>query len=106
MFIESTLRFSPAVRTAMSVGEGHEYPSVIINMDFEFVGRWAEQHHISYATFADLSQKDEVASLLGNEIDRVNKLLPEHAKVKKFILLHKEFDADEAELTRTFKVRR
>jgi len=106
MFIESKLRFSPAIKTSMAVGQSHECLAVIINLDFEFVSRWAEQNRINYTTFADLSQKDEVATLVRKEIVKINKLLPEHSRVMKFILLHKEFDPDEAELTRTFKVRR
>jgi long-chain acyl-CoA synthetase len=70
------------------------------------VGKWAEDHHISYTTFVDLSQRDEVAELVRRDINRVNSYLPVPARVKKFVLMHKEFDADEAELTRTRNLRR
>jgi long-chain acyl-CoA synthetase len=70
------------------------------------VGKWAENNRIPYTTFVDLSQKKEVADLLQKDLVRVNKLLPEGARVKKFVSLHKEFDPDEAELTRTRKLRR
>ena len=78
----------------------------MINIDFENVGRWAEANHISYTTFLDISQKDEVADLLKKDISSVNRVLPEEARMKRFVCLHKEFDADEAELTRTRKIRR
>jgi long-chain acyl-CoA synthetase len=75
-------------------------------MDFTMVGKWAEKRHVAYTTFVDLSQKDEVAELIKKDIARVNGFLPAPARVKKFVLLHKEFDPDEAELTRTRKLRR
>ena len=106
IYIESKLRFSPAVKTAMAVGHGLDYVSAIINMDFDFVGRWAERNHVAYTTFADLSQKGKVGDLFRREIEKINKTIPDHAIIKKFILLHKELDPDEAELTRTWKVRR
>jgi long-chain acyl-CoA synthetase len=103
------LRFSPYIKDAVIIGsEEQEYVTGIINIDFENVGRWAESNHISYTTFLDLSQKDEVAELIKTHINGVNRVLPEEsgARVKRFVCLHKEFDADEAELTRTRKIRR
>jgi long-chain acyl-CoA synthetase len=70
------------------------------------VGKWAERHHIAYTTFVDLSQKKEVADLIRKDLERVNGYLPDTSHVQKFVLLHKEFDPDEAELTRTRKIRR
>lgn len=70
------------------------------------VSKWAERSRIPYTTFVDLSQKKEVADLVQKDLDRVNSYLPESARVRKFVLLHKEFDPDEAELTRTRKLRR
>jgi len=70
------------------------------------VGKWAERNHIPYTTFVDLSQKKEVADLVRQDLERVNGYLPEQSRVQKFVLLHKEFDPDEAELTRTRKLRR
>jgi long-chain acyl-CoA synthetase len=70
------------------------------------VGKWAERNRINYTTFVDLSQKNEVANLIQKDLERVNGYLPEQSRVKKFVLLHKEFDPDEAELTRTRKLRR
>jgi long-chain acyl-CoA synthetase len=70
------------------------------------VGKWAERHRIPYTTFVDLSQKKEIADLVRHDLERVNGFLPEQSRVQKFVLLHKEFDPDEAELTRTRKLRR
>ena len=105
-YIEGRLRFSPYIKDAMSLGEKREYIAVIIIIDFDNVGKWAEEHHINYTTFTDLSQKKEIAGLIAKDIQRVNIGFPQETKVKKFVLLHKEFDPDEEELTRTRKIRR
>ena len=105
-YIEGRLRFSPYIKDAMSLGEKREYIAVIIIIDFANVGKWAEEHHINYTTFTDLSQKQEIAFLIGQDIRRVNEGFPEETKVQKYVLLHKEFDPDEEELTRTRKLRR
>jgi long-chain acyl-CoA synthetase len=106
-YIESRLRFSPYIKDAMVVGgKDRDYVSAIINMDFAQVGKWAERSHLTYTTFVDLSQKKEVAELIQKDLKRVNSFLPESARARRFVLLHKEFDADEAELTRTRKLRR
>jgi long-chain acyl-CoA synthetase len=106
-YIEGRLRFSPYIKDAMVIGgKDREYVSAIVNIDFAMVGKWAEQHRIPYTTFVDLSQKNEVADLVRQDLERVNGYLPEPSRVRKFVLLHKEFDPDEAELTRTRKLRR
>jgi long-chain acyl-CoA synthetase len=106
-YIEGRLRFSPYVKDAMVVGgKDREFVSAIINIDFVMVGKWAERNSIPYTTFVDLSQKQEVADLIHKVLLSVNSYLPEGARVKNFVLLHKEFDPDEAELTRTRKLRR
>ena len=106
-YIEGRLRFSPYIKDAMVIGgKDKEFVSAIINMDFVMAGKWVEHHHIPYTTFVDLSQKEDVAELVQKDLVRVNGYLPEPARVKKFVLLHKEFDPDEAELTRTRKLRR
>jgi long-chain acyl-CoA synthetase len=106
-YIEGRLRFSPYIKDAMVIGgRDKDYVSAIINIDFAMVGKWAERHRIPYTTFVDLSQKSEVAALVRQDLERVNGYLPEQSRVKKFVLLHKEFDPDEAELTRTRKLRR
>ncbi|MBI4303650.1 MAG: AMP-binding protein [Chloroflexi bacterium] len=106
-YIEGRLRFSPYIKDAMVVGgKDKDFVSAIVNMDFTMVGKWAERHHLAFTTFVDLSQKNEVANLVQKDLLRVNSYLPEPARVRKFVLLHKEFDPDEAELTRTRKLRR
>jgi long-chain acyl-CoA synthetase len=106
-YIEGRLRFSPYIKDAMVIGgKDKDYVSAMINMDFTMVGKWAERERIPYTTFVDLSQKKEVADLIRHDLERVNSYLPEHSRVRKFVLLHKEFDPDEAELTRTRKIRR
>jgi long-chain acyl-CoA synthetase len=78
----------------------------MINIDMENVGRWAEKNQIVYTTYIDLAGKKEVLELIQKEIQQVNEALPEKARVQKFVLLYKELDADDEELTRTKKVRR
>jgi len=105
-WIESSLRFSPYIKDSITIGEGKEFVTAIINMDYENVGRWAERNHLTYTTFTDLSQKPEVSKLVREDIDRVNKQLTPMTRIRKYVLLHKEFDPDEADLTRTRKLRR
>ena len=106
-YVEGRLRFSPYIKDAMVIGgKDKDFVSAIINIDFGMVGKWAERNHLPYTTFVDLSQKEEVADLVRKDMLRVNGYLPEPARVQRFVLMHKEFDADEAELTRTRKIRR
>ena len=106
-YAEVRLRFSPFVKDVLVVGgEQRTYVSVLVNIDIENVGRYAEAHGIVYTTFTDLSQKEEVIKLIEKEIKKINRTLPEYSRIKRFVNLHKEFDADEAELTRTRKLRR
>jgi len=80
--------------------------TALLNIDFDNVGRGAEKEGLPYTTFVDLSQKPEVYALIRQDVERVNRVLPEAARIRRFVLLHKEFDADEGELTRTRKLRR
>lgn len=106
-FAEIRLRFCPYIKDALVVGgEDKDYVTAIINIDLDNVGRWAEARRIPYTTFTDLSQKPEVIELIKKDIQRINKFLPEWSRIRRFVNLHKEFDADEAELTRTRKLRR
>jgi long-chain acyl-CoA synthetase len=106
-YIENRLKFSPYVKDAMVVGgEERDFLFAIVNIDFDNVGRWAEKNGIPYTTFVDLSQKGEVYELIQRDVDRVNRDLPAHARLRRFSLLHKEFDPDEGELTKTRKLRR
>ena len=107
LYIENQLRFNPYIRDCMAVGgKGRPYVCVVINIDFDNVSKWAESHKLPFTTFTDLSQKIEVQDLIREAISRVNRLLPESARIRKSVNLHKEFDPDEAELTRTRKLRR
>ena len=106
-FIETRLRFSPYIKDAMILGD--EYKDAVaafINIDAETVGQWAEREGIAYTSFPDLSQKPEVCGLIQKEVDRVNHVLDPLSRVKRFVNLPKELDPDEAELTRTRKLRR
>jgi long-chain acyl-CoA synthetase len=106
-YAEIRMRFSPYIKDALVVGrEDRDYAVAIINVDYNNVGNWAERNHIAYTTFVDLSQKEGIIGLVGREIQTINGYLPDWARIRKFINLHKEFDPDEAELTRTRKVRR
>ncbi|MCK6579576.1 MAG: AMP-binding protein [Anaerolineae bacterium] len=106
-YIEGRLKFSPYIQDVMTVGGfDMHFVTAIINIDFDNVARWAEKRRVAFTTFVDLSQKQEVYDLIKKEVERVNRTLPEAARIRKFVILHKAFDADEAELTRTRKLRR
>jgi long-chain acyl-CoA synthetase len=106
-YIEGSLRFSPYIQEAVAVGgTQRDHVTAILNIDFNNVGRWAEKHRVPYTTYVDLSQKEEIAQLIRKDVERVNKLLPKEVRIRRFALLHKEIDPDEAELTRTRKLRR
>jgi long-chain acyl-CoA synthetase len=106
-FIESRLKSSPYIKDAwVLAGPEKAFASAIIIINYDNVSRWAGQRRVAYTTFADLSQKPEVYGLVKTDIDRINKDLPPSARVKKYVNLHKEFDPDEGELTRTRKLRK
>jgi len=106
-FIENKLKFSHYVEEAVVFG-GVDRPHVaaMIAIDMETVGAWAERKKLSYTTYTDLTQKPEVYALVAEAVARANDDLPEAIRVKRFVLLHKQLDADDEELTRTRKVRR
>jgi long-chain acyl-CoA synthetase len=106
-FLESRLRFSPYIKDAwVLAGPKGAYVSAIIIINYNNVSRWAGQNRVAYTSFAELSQTPQVYELVRQDIDRVNHTLPPGSKVKKYVNLHKEFDPDEAELTRTRKLRK
>jgi long-chain acyl-CoA synthetase len=78
----------------------------MICIDYKHAGKWAEDHRIIYTTYSDLACKEEVYDLIEREVVRVNATLPEKARIQKFLLLYKELDPDDEELTRTKKIRR
>jgi long-chain acyl-CoA synthetase len=105
-FIENRLKFSPYVKEAVVVGKDRPYLTAMLCIDMGVVGKWAEKNKLSYTTYTDLSAKPEVYDLVQREVDEVNRTLPGAARIRKFVLLYKELDADDEELTRTRKVRR
>jgi long-chain acyl-CoA synthetase len=104
--IENKLKFSMYISEAVVVGKDRPYVAAMINMDMATAGKWAEGRKITYTTYTDLSQKDDVYELIAGEIARMNRNLPKAAQVRRFVMLHKELDADDEEMTRTRKVRR
>ncbi|MFQ5613205.1 MAG: AMP-dependent synthetase/ligase [Anaerolineae bacterium] len=106
-YIEGRLKFSPFISQAMTIGDKSQtFVTAMITIDFENVGRWAEKQGLTYTTYTDLAQKPEVYELIRKDVESVNQTLPGSAQVHRFVLLHKEFDADEGEMTRTRKLRR
>ena len=106
-FIEIRLRFSPFIKDVLVLGdERKDYVAALINIDFETVTRWAEERNIGFTTYMDLSQRPEIRNLVRSEIEHINTLLPEHARIRRFAIFPKELDPDEGELTRTRKLRR
>ncbi len=106
-FIEGRLKFSPYIRDVMAIGgPTRDYVTALVIIDFDNVSNWAEKQGIAYTTFADLSQKPQVYELVRAAVRTVNESLPPAGRVRRFVLMHKEFDADEAEMTRSRKLRR
>jgi long-chain acyl-CoA synthetase len=106
MFIENKLKFCPYIVECIVLGHERDYLTSMICIDYKNTGKWAEEHRIGYTTYTDLASKPEVYDLIEREVVRVNRSLPEKARVQKFLLLYKEFDPDDEELTRTRKLRR
>ena len=105
-FIENKLKFSPYVNEAVVFGGDEPFVSAVLAIDFENTGQWAERNQLAYTTFTDLSQKREVYELIRGHVESVNAEVPDPARIRRFLLLYKELHADDAELTRTRKVRR
>ena len=110
-YIENKLKFFPHIKEAVAVGDGRAMVCALVNIDFEAVGNWAERRNLPYAGYTDLAQKPEVYALVRDCIEKVNADLAADEKlagsqIHRFLVLHKELDADDGELTRTNKVRR
>lgn len=105
-FIENKLKFSPFIAEAVVVGKGRPWLSAIICIRYAIVAKWAEQKGIAFTNYTNLSSQPEVYQAIRAEVLKVNESLPDAQKISKFILLYKELDADDGELTRTRKVRR
>jgi long-chain acyl-CoA synthetase len=105
-FIENKLKFSPYIREAVAFGHERPFVTAMIAIDLGTVGNWAERRGLAYTSYMDLSQKPEVREVVREEIRKGNQTLPEAAKIRRFLLLTKDLEADDAEMTRTRKVRR
>ena len=110
-YIENKLKFFPYIREAVALGNARNYVTVFINIDLEAMGNFAERIGLSYSGYTDLSQRDEVYDLIRQNVEEVNRDLSRDSnlassQVRRFIVWHKELDADDGELTRTRKVRR
>jgi long-chain acyl-CoA synthetase len=105
-FIENKLKFSPYIREAVAFGHEKPFVAAMVAIDPGTVGNWAERRGIPYTSYMDLSQKPEVRELVREEIRRGNETLPEATRIRRFLLLTKDLEADDAEVTRTRKVRR
>ena len=110
-YLENKLKFCGIIKEAVAFGDNKDFVSCFINIDLEAVASWAERNNIAYSGYIDLAGQTSVYDLISNEIDKVNEDLAEDAElsdsqIKRFLILHKELDADDGELTRTNKVRR
>ena len=105
-YLETRLKFSPYVKDSWVIGDNKDYITAVICIDYSVVGNWADTKKLTYTSYPELAQKQEVYDLVEEQIIKANKDLPELAKVIKFINLYKELDADDDELTRTRKLRR
>lgn len=110
-YIENKLKFFPNVQEAVALGDGRDHCAVMLNIDLTAVGNWAERNNVSYASYQELAAHPEVYKMIEANVDEVNRTLAGEpnvsgSQIKRFLILHKELDADDGELTRTQKVRR
>jgi long-chain acyl-CoA synthetase len=110
-YVENKLKFFSYIKEAVALGDKRERVCVMLNIDFDAVGNWAERRNLSYAGYTDLAQKPEVYELIRDCVEKVNADLSRDellagSQISRFLVLHKELDADDGELTRTNKVRR
>ena len=104
--IENRLKFSPFIKEAIIIGDRRPYLTALIQIDFDNVADWAQRQEIPFTTFKSLSRDPEVYKLIRGEVDKANKEMSRIESIKKFVLLEKELDRDDDELTATMKVRR
>ena len=105
-YLETRLKFSPYIKDVWAIGDHKPYVASVICIDYGVVGKWAEDRNIAYTSYSELSQMAQVYGLIQKEIAQMNRDLPALARIKRFVNLYKEFDADDDELTRTRKLRR
>ncbi len=110
-YVENKLKFYPNIKEAVAFGNGHDYVTCFINIDLTAVGNWAERNNVIYGSYQELAQNPQVYEMIAAHVDEVNRSLAAEplmrgAQIRRFLILHKELDADDGELTRTQKVRR
>ncbi|MCB1387224.1 MAG: AMP-binding protein [Nitratireductor sp.] len=110
-YIENKLKFFPNIKEAVAFGDGRDFCAAFVNIDLTSIGSWAERNNIAYASYQELAQHPEVYKTIEEHVDQVNRDLASEAlmagsQIRRFLVLHKELDADDGELTRTQKVRR
>ncbi|MEL6966468.1 MAG: AMP-binding protein [Pseudomonadota bacterium] len=110
-YIENKLKFFPNIKEAVAIGNGRDYAAVMLNIDLQPVANWAERNNIAYGSYQELANHPQVYAMMAEHVDQVNRDLASEervagAQIHRFLVLHKELDADDGELTRTMKVRR
>jgi long-chain acyl-CoA synthetase len=110
-YLENKLKFFPYVKEAVAFGDGREHAAVFVHIDLQAVGDWAERRNLPYSGYSDLAGQEPVSELVRECVEKVNRDLAEDprlsgSQIRRFLVLHKELDADDGELTRTRKVRR
>jgi long-chain acyl-CoA synthetase len=110
-YIENKLKFFPNIREAVAYGDGRDFVAVMINIDLTAVGSWAERNNVVYGSYQELAAHPLVYDMIANNVEETNRSLAEDkvtagAQIRRFLILHKELDADDGEVTRTQKVRR
>jgi long-chain acyl-CoA synthetase len=110
-YLENKMKFYPEIREAVAFGQGRDYVTMFINIDQTSVGSWAERNNVAYASYQELAAHPQVYDMVAKRLDAVNRSLAEEpqmaaSQIKRFLILHKELDADDGEMTRTQKVRR
>jgi long-chain acyl-CoA synthetase len=104
--VENLLKFSPFIREAVVIGERRHFVTALIQIDYETVGKWAEEHGVTYTNYRNLAENERVRKLIQAEIDGANARMPRVQNVRKFHILTKELDHDDGEMTATLKLRR
>ena len=110
-YIENKLKFYPNIREAVAIGAGRDFVCAMINIDLTAVGSWAERNNVVYGSYQELAGNPRVYEMIARHVEEVNRSLSEEevmagAQIRRFLILHKELDADDGELTRTQKLRR
>jgi long-chain acyl-CoA synthetase len=110
-YLENRIKFYPEIKEAVAFGQGRDYVTMFINIDLVSVGNWAERNNIVYASYQELAAHPQVYDIVARRLDELNRALAEEpqmatSQIKRFLILHKELDADDGEMTRTQKVRR